>query len=96
MRTNGIGVTEKVLEGALKYHAMNMVEREAVELEFPDSIFVTFNNSEFRDLFPANLPVFYMYSLRKGCSVKPWFIANDDSFKAPIEASSSRVTSQLL
>lgn len=83
-------------EGALKYHAMNMVEREAVELEFPESIFVTFNNSEFRELFPMNLPVFYMYSLRKGCSVKPWFITNEDAFKAPLEASSSSVASQLL
>ena len=38
------------------------------------SIFVTFNGSEFRDLFPRGLPTFYMYSIRRGVSVKPWFL----------------------
>ena len=38
------------------------------------SIFITFNGSEFRCLFPERLPIFYMYSLRRGVSVKPWFL----------------------
>src|SRR5260370_41864797 len=53
---------------------MNMVERRAVELAFPRSIFITFNCSELRSLFPEHLPIFYMYSLRRGTGVKPWFL----------------------
>jgi L-tyrosine isonitrile synthase len=64
-------------EGALKYYRMNMVEKRAVERAFPESIFITFNGSEFRGLFPQNLPIFYMYSLRKGISIKPWFLFQD-------------------
>jgi L-tyrosine isonitrile synthase len=61
-------------QGALKYFQMNMVEKRAVEIAFPRSIFVTFNGSELRSLFPNYLPIFYMYSLRRGVSVKPWFL----------------------
>ena len=63
--------------GAVRYHEMNMLEKQAVELEFPRAIFITFNSSDFRELFPEQLPVFYMYSLRKGSSVKPWFVNID-------------------
>ena len=61
-------------QGALKYYQMNMIEKRAVELAFPRSIFVTFNGSDLRSLFPDRLPIFYMYSLRRGFSVKPWFL----------------------
>src|SRR5262245_1640484 len=61
-------------QAALAYYRMNMVEKRAVEIAFPRSIFVTFNGSEFRCLFPERLPIFYMYSLRRGVSVKPWFL----------------------
>ena len=61
-------------QAALAYYRMNMVEKRAVEVAFPRSIFVTFNGSEFRCLFPERLPIFYMYSLRRGVSVKPWFL----------------------
>jgi hypothetical protein len=64
-------------EGALKYLEMNMIERRAVELAFPRSIFVTFNGSKMRGLFPKRLPIFYMYSLRRGKSIKPWFLPAD-------------------
>lgn len=64
-------------QGALQYYRMNMVERRAVELAFPRAIFVTFNGSEYRGLFPERLPIFYMYSLRRGVSVKPWFLPQD-------------------
>ncbi|AWB19609.1 hypothetical protein DA075_00550 [Methylobacterium currus] len=68
----GEGSTE---QGALDYHRMNMVEKRAVAAAFPEAVFVTFNGSEFRDLFPATLPIFYMYSLRRGVGVKPWFMS---------------------
>lgn len=63
------------LEGATRYFQMNMVEKQAVQLAFPRSIFATFNGSEFRCLFPERMPIFYMYSLRRGTSVKPWFLS---------------------
>jgi L-tyrosine isonitrile synthase len=61
-------------DGARKYYRMNMLEKRAVEHAFPQSIFITFNGSEFRRLFPERLPIFYMYSLRRGVGVKPWFV----------------------
>jgi hypothetical protein len=64
-------------QGALKYYRMNMIEKRAVEIAFPRSIFITFNGSDLRNLFPTQLPIFFMYSLRRGMSVKPWFIASD-------------------
>jgi L-tyrosine isonitrile synthase len=64
-------------EGALSYLRMNLVEQRAVERAFPGSIFITFNGSELRALFPRQLPIFYMYSLRRGVSVKPWFLPGE-------------------
>jgi len=61
-------------EGALAYLRMNLIEQQVVERVFPNSIFITFNGSQLRLLFPRRLPIFYMYSLRRGTSVKPWFL----------------------
>lgn len=63
-----------VEQGAARYLQMNMVEKRAVQFAFPRSVFITFNGSEFRSLFPERMPIFYMYSLRRGTSVKPWFL----------------------
>ncbi len=62
--------------GARTYLDQNRRERMAVQDAFPDSIFLTFNGSTLRSLFPENMPIFYMYSLRKGFSEKPWFIGD--------------------
>jgi L-tyrosine isonitrile synthase len=59
--------------GARRYFDMNMVERRVMERVFPNSVFLTFNSSDMRILFPERLPVFYMYSIKKGVGVKPWF-----------------------
>jgi hypothetical protein len=67
----GSGTAE---EGARRYYQSNMIEKRVVELAYPHSIFVTFNGSELRPLFPSGLPVFYMFSLRHGVSDKPWFL----------------------
>jgi L-tyrosine isonitrile synthase len=61
-------------QAALDYYRMNMVERRVVERSFPRSVFITFNGGKLRSLFPENLPIFYMYSLRRGLAVKPWFL----------------------
>lgn len=66
------------LQGARDYFHMNMIEKRAVERAFPEAIFTTFNSSEYRALFPANMPIFYMYSLRKGMAVKPWFMKAEE------------------
>lgn len=71
---HGAGSAE---QGAVIYFHMNMIEKRAVELAFPDAIFATFNSSKFRILFPRRLPIFYMYSMQRGVSVKPWFLPAD-------------------
>lgn len=64
-------------EGALTYLRMNLIEQRVVERAFPRAIFITFNGSGLRALFPRQLPIFYMYSLRRGVSVKPWFLPSE-------------------
>jgi L-tyrosine isonitrile synthase len=64
-------------EGALTYLRMNLIEQRVVERAFPGSIFITFNGGKMRCLFPKQLPIFYMYSLRRGVSVKPWFLPGE-------------------
>jgi hypothetical protein len=61
-------------DGARKYYRINMLELRAVELAFPGSIFITYNSPDFRSLCPARLPAFYMYTLRRGYRIKPWFL----------------------
>jgi L-tyrosine isonitrile synthase len=59
--------------GAKEYFDLNIIEKRVIERVFPNSIFVTFNSSKLRPLFPERLPIFYMYSIKKGVAVKPWF-----------------------
>lgn len=61
-------------EGAERYYLANLRERRAVERAFPEAIFATFNGSDCDFLFPERMPKFYMYSLRKGFCIKPWFL----------------------
>ena len=64
-------------DGAAKYYRMNMLEKRVIANAFPNSVFVTFNGSDQRELFPDSLPIFYMYSTKRGTAVKPWFQAAD-------------------
>jgi len=64
-------------DGAIRYFQANMLERKVMERAFPRSIFITFNGSQFRSLFPDGLPIFYMFSLHHGVSDKPWFLPPD-------------------
>lgn len=79
----GVGSIE---DGAQRYYQMNMIERRAIELAFPHSIFVTFSGSELRDLFPQQLPIFFMYSVRRGISTKPWFLPAETATADVIES----------
>jgi hypothetical protein len=67
----GSGTAE---QGALDYYRLNMIEKRTVELAFPQSIFISFNGSDLRSLFPSSLPVFHMYSVKRGVANKPWFL----------------------
>lgn len=73
-------------DGAEHYYRMNLREKRVVEMAFPESVFVTFNGSTFRGLFPDNLPIFYMYSLKRGCAVKPWFLPQPEAVSAMVPA----------
>lgn len=70
-------------EGAIRYFQANMVERKVMERAFPRSIFVTFNGSQLRSLFPDTLPILYMFSLQHGISDKPWFLPPDFTGRKP-------------
>lgn len=59
--------------GAKLYYLQNQIEKVEVEKNFTNAIFLTYNGSEFDEILPIGLPTFYMYSLAKGTSVKPWF-----------------------
>ena len=67
----GVGT---IRDGAAKYYRMNMSEKRAVEFAFPHSIFATFSGGALRCLLPSSMPIFFMYSLKRGFSTKPWFI----------------------
>jgi hypothetical protein len=54
-----------------------------MERAFYRSIFVTFNGSQLNSLFPAGLPIFYMFSLRHGITDKPWFLPPDFTGRTP-------------
>lgn len=59
--------------GAKRSFNMNIVERRVIERICLISIFITFNSSDICVLFPNKLPVFYMYSMKKGVGLRPWF-----------------------
>jgi asparagine synthase (glutamine-hydrolysing) len=62
------------LVGAKIYYLQNQLERKAVEQKFNDNIFLTYNGNEVDGILPTKLPIFYMYSYKKGSSEKPWFM----------------------
>lgn len=59
--------------GAKLYFLQNQIEKKEIENKFAGSIFLTYNGSNLNEILPTELPIFYMYSMRKGTSVKPWF-----------------------
>ncbi len=64
-----------VEEGATRYYRANMIERKVVELIYPRAIFVSFNGSEMRDIFPSTCPSSISSSIHHGISDKPWFLS---------------------
>jgi hypothetical protein len=60
--------------GAILYYLQNQIEKKIMDQTYSNTIFITYNGSELNDILPDNMPIFYMYSLQKGVSIKPWFI----------------------
>ncbi len=60
--------------GAKLYFTVNQMEKIKIQEAFQNHIFLTYNSSVYNSLLPDKLPIFYMYSLNKGTSVKPWFV----------------------
>ncbi|MCL5411058.1 MAG: asparagine synthase-related protein [Patescibacteria group bacterium] len=58
--------------GAKLYYNQNQIEKSAAAKNFPKHIFMTYSSSALNDILPE-LPIFYMYSMEKGTSIKPWF-----------------------
>ena len=74
-------------EGARLYYEANMIEKQAVEAAFARAVFITFNGSDLRPLFPDGMPIFYMYSIRRGVAIKPWFMeAEPEAPRTTLEA----------
>ncbi|MEO8637484.1 MAG: asparagine synthase (glutamine-hydrolyzing) [Candidatus Taylorbacteria bacterium] len=59
--------------GAKLYYLQNQIEKKEIEKNFSDTIFLTYNGNEFDEILPNGLPIFYMHSLDRGTSIKPWF-----------------------
>ncbi|PJC24206.1 asparagine synthase (glutamine-hydrolyzing) [Candidatus Uhrbacteria bacterium CG_4_9_14_0_2_um_filter_41_50] len=59
--------------GAKLYYLQNLIEKKEIEKSFSEAIFLTYNGNELDEIFPNKIPIFYMYSIKKGTSVKPWF-----------------------
>lgn len=57
-------------EGALKYYSMRRIERNFLESEFANHIFLTCNPPYFREILPE-MPTLYIYA-KKGFSRPPW------------------------
>ena len=73
-QTQHISDTEVNRESiARNYYSINQYEKRIIENYFSESIFLTYNNSNHRSLFPDSLPIFYMYSLKKWYAEKPRF-----------------------
>ncbi|HLD21645.1 MAG TPA: asparagine synthase C-terminal domain-containing protein, partial [Patescibacteria group bacterium] len=64
--------------GAKLYYLQNQLEKNSIEQHFADCIFMTYNSSTWDSIHPARLPIFYMYSLKRGTSIKPWFVYSID------------------
>ena len=55
------------------YYQQNQNEKKQVAKMFENHIFLTYNGRSMNQLFPEKMPIFYMYSTKRGNSEKPWF-----------------------
>lgn len=61
-------------EGAKLYFQQTQIENKIITQKYHDNIFLTYNSSDYNEVLPTSLPIFYMNSIRKGIKIKPWFM----------------------
>ena len=59
--------------GAKRSFDMNIVKRRVIEKICLTSVSITLDSSDTCVLFPNKLPSFYMYSIKNGVDLRPWF-----------------------
>ncbi|HHD63114.1 MAG TPA: hypothetical protein ENK96_01845 [Desulfobulbaceae bacterium] len=65
-------------EGARRYLKARLADNMILEAEYSDHIFLTYNNPAVMAPFQPELPVLYVWSLRRGRSCSPWFLPNEE------------------
>ncbi len=72
---------------AKNYYLLNLFENGPLAEKFEGSIFLTYNNRLHKYITPEGMPTFYMNSLNKNTSMKPWF--TDERIVEPATLSQS-------
>lgn len=62
-----------VEQSAYAYILLNRIERQYVEKNFFQSVFLTYTSDIEKELIAPNLPTIQIYSIHKGLSCRPWF-----------------------
>ncbi len=60
-------------EGAKIYELFSYYDSKVIEREFNDSIFFTYNSSDWVELLPS-IPILFIWPLKKGFHDKPWHL----------------------
>ncbi|MFA7380843.1 MAG: hypothetical protein WC150_10290 [Bacteroidia bacterium] len=60
-------------ESAYAYITMNQIEKQYVEKNFFQNVFLTYTSDEEKELIAPDLPSLQIYSFRKGIRSRPWF-----------------------
>lgn len=60
-------------QSAYAYILLNRIERQYVEKNFFQSVFLTYTSDIEKELIAPNLPTIQVYSIHKGLSCRPWF-----------------------
>jgi hypothetical protein len=60
-------------QAAYAYILLNRIERQYVEKNFFQSVFLTYTSDIEKELIAPNLPTLQIYSIHKGLRCRPWF-----------------------
>jgi hypothetical protein len=60
-------------QAAYAYITLNQLEKQYVEKNFFQSVFLTYTSDEEKELIAPNLPTLQIYSYRNGIRSRPWF-----------------------
>ncbi len=65
-------------EGARRYVRARLRDNVILKARYSDHIFLTYNNPAVMGALQPNLPLLYVWSLRRGRSSSPWFMPNEE------------------